>query len=320
MKRQEYFNFIEEKLSFLATRIEMRGSLNLIDLHLHAENFYLNFFNLLFEWNLINLNIEQLNAAGIDLIDRTRKIVVQVSATATKHKIESALNKNLSEYKDYSFKFIAISKNAENLKGKNFSNPHSLKFFPSEDIFDIPLILSNIKAMKIDKIKVIYEFIKKELKNEPDPEKIESNLTTIIKILSQQDLTKEIGFETKPFDIEEKISYNQLDKARIFINDYIIHHPRIEKIYNEYDKQGVNKSFSVLNGIRTEYAKLSKLDKTDDIFFKIIEKVINKIRESANYTPIPDEELELCVQILVVDAFVRCKIFVNPLSNTNAHS
>ena len=319
MKRQEYFNFIEEKLSFLATRIEMRGGLNLLDLHLHGENFYQDFLNLLFEWDLFNLNTEKHNAPGIDLIDKNNKIVVQVSATATKHKIESALNKNLSEYKDYSFKFIAISKNAKNLKDKNFSNPHSLKFSPSEDIFDIPFILKKVQGMNIDEITTIYQFIKKELKNEPDPEKIESNLTAIIQVLSREDWTKS-EFETVPFDIEGKISYNQLDRARILIDDYKIYHPRIEKIYSEYNKQGANKSLSVLSSIRTEYAKLSKVDKTDDIFFKIIEKVINKIRESANYTPIPDEELELCVQILVVDAFVRCKIFIHPLSNTNAHS
>ncbi len=72
MKRQEYFNFIEEKLSSLATRIEMRGDLNLLDLHLRAENFYLDFFNLLFGWNLINLNVEQPNVAGIDLVDKTK--------------------------------------------------------------------------------------------------------------------------------------------------------------------------------------------------------------------------------------------------------
>ena len=168
-------------------------------------------------------------------------------------------------------------------------------------------------------MKDVYNFIKKELKSEPDPAKIESNLTTIIEILSKQDWNKKIEFETNPFDIEKKISYNQLEKARIFIDDYKIHHPRIEKIYYEYDKQGVNKSFSVLSAIRTEYIKLSDISNTDDIFLKIIEKIIKNIRKSANYTSIPDEELELCAQILVVDAFIRCKIFVNP-SDTDAYS
>ena len=97
MSRQKYFNFIEEKLSILATRIEIRGGLNILDLNLHSENFYLHFLNLLFGWDLINCNKVQHNMAGIDLVDTRNNIVAQVSSTATRQKIESALSKDLSE-------------------------------------------------------------------------------------------------------------------------------------------------------------------------------------------------------------------------------
>ena len=36
------------------------------------------------------------------------------------------------------------------------------------------------------------------------------------------------------------------------------------------------------------------------------------IMGSSNYNIMPIEELQLCVDILVVDAFIRCKIFKNP--------
>lgn len=321
MNRQTNFNFIEEKLSLLATRIEMRGGLNILDLHLHSENFYLHFFNLLFGWDLQNLNAVEKNAAGIDLVDDKNKIIVQVSATATKQKIESALSKDLSKYKGYAFKFISISKDATDLRTKTFLNPHNLPFSPDDDIFDIPSLLKFIYSMNISQQKGVYEFLKKELKSEPDPEKIESNLTTIIKILSKEDWSQGTsGFETLPYDPEIKISYNQLDTARVLIDDYKIHYHRIDNIYSDFDKQGVNKSISILNGIRTEYLALGAKVSRDQCFFSIIDKVTQKIRTSANYTPIPDEELVLCVQILVVDAFIRCKIFKNPSGGTIAHS
>lgn len=314
MNRSTYFNSIESRLSLLATRIEMRGGLNLLDMHLHSENFYLHFFKVLFGWELQNLNAVRQNAAGVDLVDTTNNLIVQVSATATKQKIESALAKDLSTYKGYSFKFISISKNAKDLRTKKFSNPHNLIFSPAKDIFDIPSLLVLISNMDIDRQKTVYEFLKKELKSEPDPEKVESNLTTIIKILAQEDWRQgKTAFEAIPYDIEAKISYNQLDTAKILIDDYKIHYPRIEKIYSEFDRQGANKSLSILNGIRAEYIDLCSIGSPDQCFFSIIEKVIQKIMASANYTPIPDEELKLCVQILVVDAFIRCKIFKNPL-------
>jgi hypothetical protein len=321
MNRQQYFNFIEEKLNFLAFRIEMRGGLILLDLNLHSENFYLHLFNLLFGWELQNLNVVKKNAAGIDLVDTTNKIIVQVSATATKQKIESALAKDLSKYKGYTFKFISISKEAAGLRTKTFLNPHNLTFSPADDIFDISYLLKFICSMDINQQKEVYEFLKKELKSEPDPEKIESNLTTIIKILSGVDWSQgATDFETVPYDIDRKISYNQLNTARVLIDDYKIHYHRIDKVYSDFDKQGVNKSISILNGIRTEYLALSANVSPDQRFFSIIDKVTQKIRASANYTPIPDEELALCVQILVVDAFIRCKIFKNPPGGTDARS
>lgn len=78
--------------------------------------------------------------------------------------------------------------------------------------------------------------------------------------------------------------------------------------------------FIILNGIRSEYLALGTVISPDQCFLTIIDKVIRKTIESSNYTPIPEEELRLCVQILVVDAFIRCKIFKNPVGSTDAHS
>ena len=75
---------------------------------------------------------------------------------------------------------------------------------------------------------------------------------------------------------------------------------------------GKNKSSSVLGTIRKEYIKASNIENDDDLFFHIIDKIQDKVIQSANYVQIPIEELEQCVGIVVVDAFIRCKIFKNP--------
>lgn len=321
MNRQLYFNLIEEKLTTLAVRIEMRGGLNLLDLNLHSEHFYLQLFNLLFGWKLQNLNAVQKNAPGVDLVDTENKIIVQVSSTATKQKVESALSKNFSHYKGYSFKFISIARNAEALRKKTFLNPHKLIFLPNDDIFDISSLLKFVVGMELDQQKALYDFLKKELKSEPDPEKIESNLTAIIRIISREDWNEEaMGIETVPYDIDKKILHNQLNTARFLIDDYKIHYHRIDKIYQDFDRQGVNKSISVLNGIRTAYIAHGTDVDPDQCFLSIIDKVKQKILLSSNYKPMADEELELCVQLLVVDAFIRCKIFKNPQGGADAHS
>lgn len=314
MNRPLHFNCIEEKLNVLAYRIESRGQLNLLDLHLHSENFYLHFFNELFGWQLHNLNTIKQNAASIDLICLSNKIAIQVSATATKAKVESALTKEfLSGYSGYSFKFISISKDAGDLRKESFINPHNLTFDPQSDIHDVTSILRHISALAVDDQKRIAAFLKKELVAEVDPVRLESNLATIITILAKEDWGHDdVPPETIPFVIDNKIEFNNLLTSRDITDDYHFHGGKVARIYADYDREGSNKSQSVLDAIKGFYRTHKSRLSNDALFDKVIECVAERVQESTNFVPIPIEELELCANILVVDAFIRCKIFKNP--------
>lgn len=314
MNRPNYFNAIEERLNLLALRIISRGRLNILDYHGHSENFYQYFLSEVYRWNVINENDNKQNVEAIDLIDHTNKYVIQVSATASKQKIESSLSKDsIKNFKGYTFKFISIARDADDLKKDTFKNPHGIKFTPYTDIIDKNLILSKIRGLHINDQERIYKFVKQELVAEIDPMKLESNLASIINILSKEDLDKsELVPEINSFEIERKILHNKLDAAKVIINDYIVHYGRVDRIYSEYDSLGSNKSKYVLSTIRQEYAKAKSSLNDDQLFFDVISKVQEKILNSSNYTSIPIDELELCVNIIVVDAFVRCKIFENP--------
>lgn len=314
MNRVDYFNYIEEKINFLAFRIDSRGKLNILDLHAHSENFYQHLFNKLFNWELVNLNESKQNVEAIDLIDHSNKYIIQISATNTKEKVESALDKKIiQEYPGYQFKFISISKDAEDLRKKDFSNPHGIIFNPSRDIYDVKSILKYIKGLESSDQKKIFQFIRDELGKDVDITRLDSNLATIIEILSKEDWNENNQAVTvDSFEIERKISFNNLVSAKCIIEDYGVHYARVDKKYAEFDAMGVNKSNSVLAAIRKEYIKNSNIKSDDELFFTIIDNVQEKIINSANFVQIPADELELCVNIMVVDAFIRCKIFKNP--------
>lgn len=314
MNRPNYFNVIEERLNLLALRIVSRGKLNILDYHGHSENFYQYFLNEIYGWTVANENDNKQNVEAIDLIDHTNKFIIQVSSTASKQKIESSLSKDsIKNYTGYTFKFVSIARDADDLKKDTFKNSHAINFSPSTDIIDKNSILSKIRVLHINDQERIYKFVKKELVMEIDPMKLESNLASIINTLSKEDWDKSDPVsEINSFEIERKISHNKLNAAKSIIDDYTVHYGRVDKIYTEFDSQGSNKSSSVLSTIRQEYAK-AKSNLTDDqLFFEVIAKVEEKVLNSSNYTSIPFDELELCVNILVVDAFIRCKIFENP--------
>ena len=317
MNRSYYFNYIDEKLQTLSSRIESRGKLNILDLHVHSENFYLYFFNLLYGYDLHNLNASFQNVEAIDLVDDKNKIVIQVSSTCDKNKIETALSKDiLKEYKDYNFKFISISKDASYQRNNTFKNPYGLVFEPKTDIYDVTSILSFVNGLEIDRLKGVYEFIKKELGVEPDLSKFDSNLAAVINILSKEDL-RNVGRieEVKSFEIDKKIDYNGLDDVRDTIEDYAVYYKKVDEKYTEFDSFGSNKSLTVLAAIKSEYVRSKKSGDADTVFLTVVENIKDKVRSSSNIESMSVEELDLCVEILVVDAFVRCKIFKKPENN-----
>jgi len=316
MNRPDYYGYISRKLNALAYEIDSNGKLNVLNLNNHAEPFYRDFFNKIFGWELKDLNSTEQNVEAIDLACDNNKTIIQVSATCTKAKIEDALSKEIiKKYKgeNYCFKFVSISKDASNLRKNSYTNPSGIAFNPSEDIYDVVLILRAIFALDIDRQKEVYVFVKKELGQEIDVENLDSNLASVIDILSKEDLDKnDYPITTNSFEIDRKISFNNFNIAKDVINDYGMHYNRLDKIYSEFDKLAANKSNSVLATIRTEYLKNIKVKDDDELFFLIIDEIKEKIIQSPNFNKIPIEELDSCVNIVIVDAFIRCKIFKNP--------
>lgn len=316
MNRATYYNFIEERLITLCTRVELRGKINILDYHLHSENFYRDLFNKLYTWNLENLNSLVQNVEAIDLIDRTNNIIIQISATNTKAKIDSALSKPSlfsTNYAGFNFKFISIARNANNLRSQSYTPPTGINFIPATDIYDARSILQDIYNLDINTFEIIYKLIKSELGRETDALRLESNLSSVINILSKENLAPvDLNANINSFEIDRKIDFNNLNTSKEIINDYKYSHHIVDKIYSEFDKSGCNKSISVLNTIKGEYNKHSLESSGDELFSLVISNISERILQSSNFEKIPQEEMEMCVGILVVDAFIRCKIFKNP--------
>lgn len=318
MNRAKYYNFIEEKICTLCTRIANRGKLNILDYHLHSENFYRDLLNKLYDWSLENLNTTIQNVEAIDLIEEEKHIIIQVSATNTKSKIEKTLEKlsspeKLTQYKGYSFKFVSIAREADILRSHEYILPSGLFFCPTKDIYDAPSILRDINNLSIERLELIYNLINSELGSKDSQIRVGSNLSTIIKLLAKEDLSCIlIESNLNSFEIDKKIDFNNLISTKFIIDDYKVYHHIVDRIYAEFDRMGSNKSLSVMNIIRNEYIQNQANLFGDCLFNVIVENIVKRLIENIECSHIPSEEIYLCVRILIVDAFIRCKIFINP--------
>ncbi|MEL6696541.1 MAG: SMEK domain-containing protein [Bacteroidota bacterium] len=191
MNRSNYFDSIEEKINILAVRIISRGRLNLLNLNLHSENFYFHFLNLLFGWDTRNANPISGNMEGIDLIDHRNKLIIQVSSTSTKEKIERCLDKKIiKDHAEYRFKFVSIARDSDPLRRMSFSNPHECKFDPNKDIIDKNSLLVIISELEIGKQQEIYKFIMSELSSPVEDLKLETTIAELINFLYDHKPTK----------------------------------------------------------------------------------------------------------------------------------
>lgn len=317
MNRIRYFNYIEEKLSTLGYRIQNRSKINMLELNIHSESFFAELCNIIFGYELINANTFSQNTEGIDLIDKSNKIVVQVSATCTKEKINNSLSKDIyKNYQGYNYKFISIAKEVKiKIREIIFFNPYNMNFTPQEDILDNVSLLRIINSLPIDRLEKLYNFIKQELGEDINYTKLDSNLTKIINILSKINLELELNSpETNSFLIDDKIKFNQLsDNVGKIIHEYSPFCKKLDEIYCEFDKEGKTTSFSILQQIKKQYLLLrSKSINPNDTFFEITSAIRKIVIDSKNFEGISLEELDYCIDILVVDTFLKCKIFENP--------
>ncbi len=124
------------------------------------------------------------------------------------------------------------------------------------------------------------------------------------------------------FDIQDKIDHNCIVRNKFLIEDYKIYYTKIATLYSELESQGSFKKENLLRNIRKIYLKtkgkyvdahtnsLQCVKKNaDNIIEDIEEKLLNScdIHQSS-----VQEDISFGISVVMVDAFMRCKILEVP--------
>ncbi|WFQ94223.1 ABC-three component system protein [Mycoplasma feriruminatoris] len=315
MQTKNYIDNIIIKLQKIQDEIKALNSANLYDINKIAENVLAEILNIIYDWSLINANSIQNNMSGFDLIDYKNKILIQVSTTFTKEKLQSSLNKEIyKDYQGYSFKFLSLIKNTKN--NWNIDNPYNLIFDLKNDLIDFDILFSKISSLEFNKIEKLSNFLDKELNDNSLKQFKNFNvsiLADIINELSKINLQKTKVSIPEPvvFKIQDKININDFKRTKDTINEYWAFSSIITSIYDQFDKQANNKSFAVLQNIRQIYQDQDVQNKytSDEIYNNCKNELISFIKNSTNLKVLEIESLSLYIDIILVDAFMRCKIF-----------
>lgn len=313
MNRNIYVTKIKTLIDILKVEIKDSGKLNLLDINVHVEDFFRDLLNLIYGWQLQNMNQRSLNAAGGDLWYDDDKIVIQVSSTTTKDKIQSSIDKlSAEQFAGYRFKFLRIDGDVIKLRKESYNTHNDIVFNPSEDIIDISTLLKDITHLDIDCLRRVYELCGKEIVPLDTPKVTETDLAIVVKALATN--VKDWLKERRPigFDIDKKIDFNHLEGKRRLINDYKLYIGKLNAVYGEFVDNAMDYSFIILQTLSDMYSGYLGQFESNALFDKIVDNARELALKSKSAKDIPVDRENVCINVIVVDAFIRCRIFEDP--------
>lgn len=342
MELQVIQSSIEREFAAFIADVEIKNRSGKFDINIVAETLFISILNALYSCNLHNANLDKKNQDGYDLIDDEAKIIVQVTATNTLEKLKSSIIKcNKSKYADYQYKFLLIAKDAVDLKRsyekwvdkcktatekrknaslsagdkRGYLDVLKVSFYPNIEIIDIPDLLRRLNMMILDAtiMESIYKVVISSLRYFRHVEAYETDLADVVSILGSSPLEyAEIG-EPAIFQIKKKIKLNKISKGRDeLIMQNLKYTSSLDEIYETYNRTGTQKSQIVFHKLYKFYMDLQVTKCGAELLDAIINRTIEYVRDSKNCTIRQEDRLDFAVTIVVVDAFVRCKIFKRP--------
>jgi len=126
----------------------------------------------------------------------------------------------------------------------------------------------------------------------------------------------------KSFNITTKLDYNGVTHKRRLINELKVYYHKLNVLYDELDSVGSLKKEHLLDNIRHIYLDVSgRYTGQNDNYMPIIkqnsdaifEEVFNELLQLVDFGDISVEELSPALRVVMVDAFMRCKILEEPI-------
>lgn len=317
MKKQDQITELVRYLSYLKSQVEISNSLNLNDINKHAEDFYKDLLNILYGFNLKNINIEDQNAAAIDLGDKEKRIAVQVTSTASFTKIKKTYTTFVKKKLDESYDRLIVLNIREKLahKIKHLGQEGAFRFDVEKDLWDLRTIITHVGSKDVLQIQEIIDFFHLNVKL-GTPEKTAKEITTFIRLIEllsdeEQPLAGQ-GYREEP-DPEGKIG-KRFSEHSVFLREVFT------KLYTEYGailNDLISKSD--IGHTRIRRLGLYLMNYSD----KILQEKNGDAKEALNvlvceYCNILTKNAidyeEGAVRFFLVDQLIKCHVFPNKVS------
>lgn len=313
-ERKNHIENIIDLLSFLKSKVTLSNSLNLTDVNIHSENFYRDLLNLIYGYQLDNINIIEQNTAAIDLGDLDKRVAIQVTSTSslakTRKTVNAFVNKKLYEKYDRLIILNIVDKAAH--RDSHIGDSATYQLDTKEDIWDIDKLVKDINNFTVDRIGEVHSFLKNEIKytqNQVLEKEIKTFISLITLLSDESQPSAGNGFIEDP-DPDRKIEKRFADHS-VFLTK------RYQDLYTEYGQVLIDvKSQSDLGHTRIRRLGLRLKDISDRVLNecngdarKALEELVNRFKIILSNKSI--EHDENAIEFFLVDQLICCNVFPN---------
>ncbi len=311
--QEEHIKIAATHLAILAEYTDSMSSLNLHDCSVISENFFSQLLNIVYGYELKNINLIEHNATAIDLYDSKSRVSVQVTSTKTLSKVKDCLKKFREKelYKDYDKLFIYILTKKQKSYSIEAINEGDFEFDSKIHILDkndlLKKILDLSPALQKEVVDTLQAGIKLPTENEP---LISNEVMTIINLITllSNNVSDEPFDEASIIDPNNKISRRFKKKAEMIEDQYFelctIYEPILNSVEKSNDIDSVKHS-KVSAYLKDHSTRLLIENERDAMkaFDILIEEVTSLFKKSGvNYD-------EMAVKFFLLKSLTQCNVF-----------
>ncbi len=239
MNRKEHISKIASYFAQLNAQVVLLNSLNLQDVNVHSENFFRDFLNCVFGYDLININAVVPNSSAIDLGDKRERIAIQVTSTSDIAKIRKTYQGFVKRGLDQEYErlIVLIVGEKKSYREQSIGDDGAFKISLTNDVWDLSDLLGKINNLALTDIKRCLEFLRAELAFAEHNESMEvKTLIHLIEVLSIEEDGLLIGDNKEDPDPKGKIEVRFSDHAEFLKDLFVEYHALYGRALAEVQK------------------------------------------------------------------------------------
>lgn len=324
IKKEKYLKDIGSSLAKLKAEVEIFNSVNLYDINNFAEDFYAGLLNLIYGYNLKNLNILEKNTPAIDLGDEENRISIQVTSDNSSEKIKETISKFIKKksYLKYD-RLIILILTAKRKYTTVFNTRNKFNFNCTKDVIDCTDLMKTIRGKNIKELKDLNKFLIEEFYDKlPKAKSTHANeIDTIMDLIEY--ITKNKNKKLKNnVDAVIDPDYKINKRFKNFAEKIKSHYTSLYTVYGDTlniinETREIDEAQALIKTMYLQDISIKYLDDTKDNPMKALDRLVNYFEDQLSTNG--KEYDKYAIKFYLVSEIIECNVFPNERENYNVN-